>query len=453
MTLSPPAQTSPPAPSPYADVPPVILIAPNASEQFGGESIKALHIALELRKRGIRVRQITHERVKAELTAKHPDLDVTYVPETRLQAMLWKSVVGRPALKLMFQYNAAAEAERMLAADPSAVVHYTSPVSPVLPNFRIPDAAVVIGPLNGSIFYPPGFRHRESWTDWFRRVSHGPLQWLHGLLFMGKQSADALLVAGGERTYRSLRLAGCQDKQFVDSVDSGILDRLYDLPRARHQGTNLRFVHNGRLVDHKGTDLVIRAVARTKNPVELTVIGRGPTKAKCERLAADLGLGSRVTFIEWIKDHSQVAPTLQQFRAFVFPSLAEANGIVVQEAMLLGVPVIALDWGGAGVAGDAPDRHPDPADRRGDGGGRAGRGHGPPSGRRRPGRAVQHRRPRPGRGRGLPVAGPDRAVDRRLPEGGTGYQPVISRRAGLPRGCPRAGGPCHSALPSAAPCP
>ncbi len=76
------------------------------------------------------------------------------------------------------------------------------------------------------------------------------------------------------------------------------------------------------------------------------MIGRGPEKAKCERLAADLNLGDRVTFIEWIKDHSQVATTLQQFRAFVFPSLAEANGIVVQEAMLLGVPVIALDWGG-----------------------------------------------------------------------------------------------------------
>ncbi len=350
MTLSPPAETSAPVPTPppsaYADVPPVILVAPNVSEQMGGEAIKALHIALELHKRGVRVRQVTHERVRPELSANHPELDVTYVPESFVQAMLWRSVVGRPLLKLLFQYNGAAAAERLLAADPSAVVHYTSPVSPVLPTFRIPDARVVIGPLNGSIFYPPGFRHRESWTDWFRRVSHGPLQVGHRLLFMGKQTADALLVAGGERTYRSLRLAGCRDEQFVDSVDSGILDRLDGLPRAQHHGTNLRFVHNGRLVDHKGTDLVIRALTQTNNRVELTVIGRGPEKGKCERLTAELGLGDRVTFIEWIKDHSQVATTLQQFRAFVFPSLAEANGIVVQEAMLLGVPVVALDWGG-----------------------------------------------------------------------------------------------------------
>ena len=37
---------------------------------------------------------------------------------------------------------------------------------------------------------------------------------------------------------------------------------------------------------------------------------------------------------------------LRAYRAFVFPSLAEANGIVVQEAMVQGLPVIACNWGG-----------------------------------------------------------------------------------------------------------
>ena len=346
MIPTAPSPAPPPSPSAYADVPPVILIAPNVSDQMGGEAIKALHIALELKRRGIRVHQVTHERVKPELSSKHPDLDVTYVAETTAQALMWKSVVLRAVQKVAYQWKAAKVAAALARTLPGAVVHQTSPVSPVQPSFRVAGVPTVIGPLNGSIFYPPGFRHRESWTDWLRRVSHGPLQLGHRMLFRGKQSADALLVAGGERTYRSLRSAGCRDEQFVDSVDSGILDRLYDLPRAAHAGTNLRFVHNGRLVDHKGTDLVIRALKQTVNRIELTVIGRGPEKAKCERLVAALNLTDRVTFIEWIADHNQVAPTLQQFRAFVFPSLAEANGIVVQEAMLLGVPVVALDWGG-----------------------------------------------------------------------------------------------------------
>lgn len=37
---------------------------------------------------------------------------------------------------------------------------------------------------------------------------------------------------------------------------------------------------------------------------------------------------------------------IRKYRAFVFPSLAEANGIVVQEAMMMGLPVICADWGG-----------------------------------------------------------------------------------------------------------
>jgi len=346
MTLSPPAETPAVAGLLAAEVPPVILIAPNVSEQMGGEAIKALHICQELTRQGVRTRQITHVRVKGELEAKFPHLQVSYVEDSRLQRVLWTVPALRPLLRIHFQWSAAAVARRLAAEQPGSVVHYTSPVSPVLPVFRVPGSPVIVGPVNGNIYFPKGFRHRENWTNWFKRITHPAMQVGHRILFPGKRTAAALLVAGGERTASSLRLAGCRPEQFVMSADSGIPDRLHDLPRATHRGTNLRFVHNGRLADHKGTDLILRAMAKTANPVELTIIGRGPERANLEGLTRDLNLTGRVTFIEWIKEHSQVATTLQQFRAFVLPSFLEANGIVVQEAMMLGLPVVALDWGG-----------------------------------------------------------------------------------------------------------
>ncbi len=350
MTLSPPAdsfdRSAAAVQSPAPDVPPVILIAPNVSEQMGGEAMKAFQIWQELLRQGVKAHQITHERNRHELSAKYPDLAISYVTNTALQRNIWKLWVLRPLLRIIFQYHAAQIAKSLLKNEPTAVVHYTAPVSPALPAFRIREAPVVIGPVNGNIYFPPGFRHRENWTNWFKRVCHPVVQITHRLLFRGKQSADALLVAGGERTAGSLRIAGCRPEQFVTSADSGIPDRLHDLPRAVHQGVNLKFVHNGRLADHKGTDLILRAMARTKNPIELTIIGRGPERANLERLTRELNLTGRVTFIEWIKEHSKVAETLQQFRAFVLPSFLEANGIVVQEAMMLGLPVVALDWGG-----------------------------------------------------------------------------------------------------------
>jgi glycosyltransferase involved in cell wall biosynthesis len=324
----------------------IILIAPNVSEQMGGQAIKALQIWLELDKRGIRTHQITHHRAKWELDKKFSHLSVSYVPDSGLQRWMWKTRILRPVQRLMFQWQAAKIAGDLLKQHPRAVVHYTAPVSPVLPAFRIPNARVVMGPINGNIYYPPSFRHRESRSDRYRRLTHPLLQFGHRFFFRGKQTADVLLVSGGDRTYRSLQWAGCRQEQFVDSIDSGILDRLKEMPLATHTGRNLKFVHNGRLVDHKGADLVIRAVAQARNPITLEIIGRGEDKDKLKHLTAELGLEARVTFTDWIEDHSQIPKLLQQYRAFVFPSLSEANGIVVQEAMMIGLPVIALDWGG-----------------------------------------------------------------------------------------------------------
>ena len=324
----------------------VILVSPNVSERMGGEAIKALQIYLELERQGANVHQVTHERVQAELSRNYPGMKVSYVKDTYLQVTLNRITPLKPFLGMIFLRDATRKVKELLKERPDAVVHFTSPVSPVLPFFRVPNATVVIGPLNGNIHYPPCFRNREAFSYRVRRWLHPLMQFLHRHTFRGKQHADALLVAGGERTYKSLRMAGCREEQFVDSIDSGVLDRLYESPRLIQTGVNLRFYQNGRLVPHKGTDLVIRSLKLTKNPVQFDIIGHGPELENLKRLTAELGLEDRVNFVGWIPDHSKVAEALRHYRAFVFPSLAEANGIVVQEAMAQGMPVIALNWGG-----------------------------------------------------------------------------------------------------------
>lgn len=330
----------------------IILIAPDVSEQLGGEAMKALHILRELRRLGADVHQITHERRRAELERIEPGLSAEYVKDSALQRFIWKSVVLRHAVQVPFMYGAAKMARRMVTdlraqrPDRRIVIHYTSPVSPVLPCFATREAATVIGPINGNIHYPPAFRSRERASYRLRRRLLPVAQVVHRMFFSGKQSADLILVAGGERTARSLEMAGCRQQQFVASLDSGVPNRLKELPRIEHAGRNLRFVHNGRLVTHKGVDLAIRAVARAKQPVELDIIGRGPSEAELRQLASQLGISDRVHFRGWIEDHAKLPEMLREYRGYVFPSLAEANGIVVQEAMLLGLPVICLNWGG-----------------------------------------------------------------------------------------------------------
>jgi glycosyltransferase involved in cell wall biosynthesis len=332
-----------------------ILVSPNVSEQMGGEAIKALQIWRELTLRGARVHQVTHERVKQELDRNFPGMSVSYVRDTRLQKMAYRAgmlspllsaVISEPLIALIFQQRAVQLVKAILRDSPESIVHFTSPVSPVLPNFRVPKATVVIGPVNGNIHYPPALRNRETIGYRMQRRLHPVLQLLNRAVSSGKRQADVLLVSGGERTRRSLLMAGCREEQFVDTIDTGVLERLYETPRITHSGRNLSFVHNGRLVSHKGTDLIIKSMKRTRNPVELDIIGRGPELEKLKALSRELSLQDRVKFIEWVADHRDLAAALRRYRAFVFPSLAEANGIVVQEAMVMGLPVVAVNWGG-----------------------------------------------------------------------------------------------------------
>lgn len=107
-----------------------ILVAPNVSEQMGGEAIKSLQIYLELERQGVGVHQVTHDRVKHEIDRSWPGMRVSYVRDTWPYRLVWSSIVFRPAAGLMFQWGAREKIRELLRNHPRAIVHYTSPVSP-----------------------------------------------------------------------------------------------------------------------------------------------------------------------------------------------------------------------------------------------------------------------------------------------------------------------------------
>jgi len=57
-------------------------------------------------------------------------------------------------------------------------------------------------------------------------------------------------------------------------------------------------------------------------------------------------LQGRVRFLDWYVDRENLFDTFPNYRGMLLPSIEEANGIVVQEAMALGLSPICLDWGG-----------------------------------------------------------------------------------------------------------
>jgi glycosyltransferase involved in cell wall biosynthesis len=325
----------------------IILIAPNVSEQMGGEAMKALQIFAAIRTIHPNTIQITHERTADELRQRADLGEVHFVPDTGVALVLWRSRVLRFLIDFWFSRRAIALAERIAAERGSAaIIHQTEPNSPVTLRALSRRHANVLGPINGNIYYPKIFRQHETLTARLRRVLHMPCQHVNAVVARSPTRAELILCAGGERTRRSLLARGCTDQQLLESLDCGIPERLLDRPRIRQSGRNLNFVHFGRLVMHKCTFLIIESLAQTRLPIRLDVVGRGPELERCQRLTADLGLEDRVRFLGWYASHTELLDSLEAYRAVVLPSIEDANGIVVQEAMALGLPAVCLDWGG-----------------------------------------------------------------------------------------------------------
>ena len=98
----------------------------------------------------------------------------------------------------------------------------------------------------------------------------------------------------------------------------------------------------GRLAPEKGVDVAIRAMPDIPEG-HLIVVGEGDERTHLESLADTLGIARRVTFAGWVEP-----PWAEHwsFDVLVAPSLNEGFSLVVLEALLAGIPVVAARVGG-----------------------------------------------------------------------------------------------------------
>ena len=127
-------------------------------------------------------------------------------------------------------------------------------------------------------------------------------------------------------------------------------------PRAAGRGFMVGYV--GRLVEEKGVDLLLEALAGLEGTWRACVQGSGPAGEALRTLARRLGIADRVTFEGWIPSE-QMPAYYRQLDAVVLPSRTRPNwkeqfGRVLVEAMACGVPVVGSSSGEIPhVVGDA----------------------------------------------------------------------------------------------------
>ncbi|KUP93415.1 glycosyltransferase family 4 protein [Tritonibacter horizontis] len=336
----------------------LIVVSTNAAMTMGGEAVKALQYVQVLLAQGRDVTLITHERCRAALKGALPADRVLYVRDTRLMQLCWR-VPGLSRLVNTLFHHAVRHLCRQF--DPAdVVIHYLCPISPVEQRLPPHGYRYIIGPVSGNIFYPPGFRHLESRGGRLQEAIYRPLQQALGIVSRQYVNAEQVLVSGYDRTSEALRWAGCPPEKMRFVRDAGLEEALFAHPRARPEAAIAEFVWIGRMVPYKGADLAIRALAATPPDIGLTLYGDGPDRAELEVLTAALGLEGRVRFAGWLA-HDSLGQVLGQYRGLIFSTLKEANGIIMQESMAIGLPVLTLRWGGPqGLAGEGEARFVDP---------------------------------------------------------------------------------------------
>jgi glycosyltransferase involved in cell wall biosynthesis len=139
----------------------------------------------------------------------------------------------------------------------------------------------------------------------------------------------------------------------VRQIPCGIEPERFIPATVRSPSQALRVLFVGRLVDSKGLDDLLHAVAQARagHDVVLTVVGDGPMRGELETLSASLGLGQVARFVgaqptSWFADQPDA------FDVLVAPFREGRNGtrdtgpVVLKEAMALALPVIGTRFMG-----------------------------------------------------------------------------------------------------------
>ncbi|HKS83377.1 MAG TPA: glycosyltransferase family 4 protein [Candidatus Acidoferrales bacterium] len=111
----------------------------------------------------------------------------------------------------------------------------------------------------------------------------------------------------------------------------------------------------GRLEECKGLKYLLEAFRRVKGDAALVIAGDGTERTSLENMAVDFGIEDRIRFAGYVAPEETI-PYYAMAYALAFPSVTmregkETWGLVVNEAMNQGLPVIASDIVGAAAGG------------------------------------------------------------------------------------------------------
>jgi glycosyltransferase involved in cell wall biosynthesis len=242
------------------------------------------------------------------------------------------------ALALRFGGSARGLAERV------------RPYAPVLVHAHFGPDGVLAMPLARRLGVPlvTSLRGYDVTRTRGALLRSGRASWVRYALMRGRLAREgALFLAVSEALRARAIAAGFPEGRTLTHYNGVDLARF----RVGERGAGLMVLHVGRLVEKKGTAVLLRAFAQVHGAfpsAELAIVGEGPLRASLEGLAGELGLGEAVRFV----GHAPAGEWMRRAALLAAPSVTAADGDaeglpnVVVEAAASGLAVLGSDHSG-----------------------------------------------------------------------------------------------------------
>jgi glycosyltransferase involved in cell wall biosynthesis len=333
----------------------ILLSAYACNPQLGSEPGTGWHWAVELARAGhevwVMTRAVNQYAIEAAgLVQDLPGLNFMYYDLPQWMHAWSGDAHGMYLHYLLWQWGAYRAMRQLLQpAVPFDVVHHLTFGAFSHPSFlAFLDAPFVFGPVGGGEMTPAPLKktlpYRGRLIDGARALANRAARF------------DPMMNAIYHRSSCIL----CKTRETLDGIPARYRAKCMVLPevgieeqrgnevRRERSDDTFRVLYVGRLIDWKGLHLGLAAFARfcaTHRDSQLTVIGGGPDEAWLHDLARQLGIGDRVNWMPPMM-HDAVMQTYRRHDVFLYPSLHDASGNAVLEALACGLPVVCLDCGG-----------------------------------------------------------------------------------------------------------
>jgi glycosyltransferase involved in cell wall biosynthesis len=279
---------------------------------------------------------------------ENPDVELTVVsvPDSVLGKLLYRVHHYTQFLSyLMWCRNAKSRLRELAATGRFCLAWHVSYSPAWLPSplRHLDDIPTVWGPCTGADRVPGPLRAAMGRRSRVRDVLDNMSTWMFAHLpstRLSRKSVDLMLLALDNPSVRKVRL-GQPTEVFVQTA-------LVDVPAAEEPTERedcLYFVSPLRA--QKGPLIAIGAAARTPG-VRLVVAPpqKGQMRAECERLVRDHGAESRITFVDGLS-RAEMLRRLRASKGSVHTAISDAASMALAEALVVGVPVVALEVPGS----------------------------------------------------------------------------------------------------------